>query len=132
MLIARCGLAWDPVVQAVGEGDGETLWASMRALVLSPDFALWAYLAATVSNTMLPSEADRRAWWSAALILAGLGVLLGLSGMGVQLTRWLKPFLEAVVRALTGAFALSAAINLGLIPPLWAAHRVLAWLRRAD
>ena len=58
-----------------------------------PNFWLWVYLIFSISNAMLPSEADRQAWFSLALyfavavaVLYGLGILQSILP---QISDWL-------------------------------------------
>lgn len=93
-----------------------------------PDAAWWLYLAVTVSNTMMPSEADRRAW----LWVAGAGALLtvvlaGVDGAAV-LWQWLEPGLAALGRYLTAVILFAAILDLGLSAGLWLATWLLSRL----
>ena len=66
---------------AVKTGDIDTL-AYALSILFQTDFILfWIYLIFVISNAMLPSKSDRRAWPAfiiAMIILAGLVYLLGL------------------------------------------------------
>ena len=66
-----------------------TLWRYFAV----PNFWLWVYLIFSISNAMLPSEADRQAWFSLALycgvavvVLYGLGIVRQVPG---QISAWL-------------------------------------------
>lgn len=55
---------------------------TLRGYFSIPNFWLWVYLIFSISNAMLPSEADRQAWFSLALycgvaivVLYGLGIV---------------------------------------------------------
>lgn len=57
-----------PLLQA----NWQALLPQMLALTQQPDFWLWFYLTFAVSSTMIPSAADRRAWWAVAVAWASL------------------------------------------------------------
>lgn len=118
-----------------------SLWAQARAgglpetlhtaalLLARPDFWLWFYLLFTVSSTMLPSAADRRAWPPMALVG---GLLLGLSllaGAGGWLLENLAAPLERLFRSAAIVFFISDFAHLLLIPPAWLLMGLLTSLR---
>ncbi len=93
-----------------------------------PDAAWWLYLAMAVSNTMMPSEADRRAWlWVAA---AGLLLALLLAGLGDAAALWqrLEPGLTALGEHLTAVLLFAAVLDLVLSGGLWLATWILSRL----
>lgn len=66
---------------AVETGDVDALTLALTSFFETPFVLLWIYLIFAISNAMLPSAADRRAWPAfiiAMLLLAGLVYLLGL------------------------------------------------------
>lgn len=76
---------------AIQSGDINTLSAALRQVSAVPDFLVWLYLLFAVSNAMMPSRSDRRAW--PALIFALIVVAVVLMILGVQ---------QAVVAGLAG------------------------------
>ena len=96
VLIGFKGLQLGTAVDALVEQDWLSLIDGLREVVQAPGMWIWAYLAFAISNTMLPSRSDMRAWPVIALflaIVAGLVVLLDLGStlMGplVGMLRWL-------------------------------------------
>ncbi len=66
---------------AVQSGDMDTLTFALATLFQTDFILLWIYLIFAISNAMLPSKSDRRAWPAfviAMIILAGFIYLLGL------------------------------------------------------
>jgi hypothetical protein len=61
---------------AVEAGDIDLLTQAIGALFATGDFLLWLYLIFAISNAMMPSASDRRAWPAFALILFVFAVLL--------------------------------------------------------
>lgn len=66
---------------AVQSGDMDTLTFALADLFQTSYILLWIYLIFAISNAMMPSKSDRRAWPPfiiAMIILAGIVYLLGL------------------------------------------------------
>ncbi len=66
---------------AIQSGDMDTLTIALATLFQTDFILLWIYLIFAISNAMLPSKSDRRAWPAfvvAMIILAGFIYLLGL------------------------------------------------------
>jgi hypothetical protein len=105
---------------------------SLPGLFNQPDFWLWFYLTLTVSSTMLPSAADRRAWLPLGFMIA---VLLGISllaGAGNWLLENLALPLNRVFTAIAVVFGISVIVHLVLLLPLWFCRHLLSWLVKVD
>jgi hypothetical protein len=86
---------------------------------------LWFYLTFTVSSTMLPSTADRRAWLPVTLTLVTLLGLALLAGAGPwMLAHIAVPFNQAM-HAVAGVFAISLSTNTAALLPVWLIRRLL-------
>jgi hypothetical protein len=114
-----------PVGEALTRGDGLAMVEGIRAMTAAPDFWVWLYAIFTVSNSMLPSASDRRAWLPSAALLALLGGLLVYAGFGPVLAEALAAPLDAATRALAAAFTLTIALNLFIAPFIWLVERAL-------
>lgn len=69
--------------QAIQSGDMDTITFALADLFQTKYILLWIYLIFAISNAMMPSKSDRRAWPAflvAMIILAGLVYLLGIQG----------------------------------------------------
>jgi hypothetical protein len=82
----------------------------LRALEVS-DAWIWAYAIFTVSNTMLPSQADRQAWTPILLFLLLVGVLLSMSGLGAAIAEGLADPLATALRWLATMCGLTIAVD---------------------
>jgi hypothetical protein len=96
LLIGYRGLQLRPLGEAVASLDWPAMKEGLRYALQAPNAWVWAYLAFAVSNTMLPSRSDMRAWPVIALFLAlatGLAIVLGsgssLADSLVVTLRWL-------------------------------------------
>lgn len=111
--------AWDLFALAVVEGRPEALLDGLQAVTQVPWWGIWVYLAIVVSNTMVPSRADRAGWgWIAvAALLVGGGLLL--FGWGEEAASLAEAPLRAILTYLAAAFTLTAVLDLLLGLPLW-------------
>jgi hypothetical protein len=113
---------WD----GLSTGSLETTLNSLSASFASPDFWLWFYLTVTVSSTMFPSASDRRAWLPVALLV---GLILGVAlffGAGPWMSENLLPVLNDALRGVAIVFAISAAVHLVVLFPVWIFRKVLS------
>jgi hypothetical protein len=118
--------------QTFSTGGVNALKDSLPVLLDQPDFWLWFYLTLTVSSTMLPSAADRRAWLPLGFTIV---VLLGISllvGAGNWLLENLSLPLNQVFMAIAVVFGISIIVHLVLLPPLWGCRRLLSWLAKVE
>ncbi len=77
---------------ALSTGDWVAVLDGLRAATHARDFWVWAYLAFSISNTMLPSRSDMRAWPVVAVSLALTVALMAALGAVAPLAgalRWL-------------------------------------------
>ena len=122
-------LALEPIVGASSEADYVGVLRTLARIPNVPDVGVWLYLAVAISNTMLPSAADRSAWLTAGLIVAAIAGFMLWSGWGLQGMAWVSIVLSVILTRLAAVFSLTAALNLALAIILWAGGRVLLGLR---
>jgi hypothetical protein len=112
-------LGVEPVGGALARGDLLAIAQAVGAMTGLPNFWLWLYLIFTVSNSMLPSASDRRAWWPVVVTLIVFTALLFAFGLGPVLLQTLASPLDTATRALAAAFSITVGLNLVLSPILW-------------
>lgn len=120
------GYAWlgvGPVGEALARGDLLGIAQGVQAMTRASDFWLWLYFIFTVSNSMLPSASDRRAWWPVLIVIAILTLFFFYAGLGSVLIATFWPAVEAAARALASAFTLTIGLNLFFAPLIWLAER---------
>lgn len=110
---------------ALRTGEVEAVLRKAADILITPTSGVWIYLALVVGNNMLPSAADRSAWWAALVFLGGVLAILVLFGSAEWVASWAVPPLQAMMRALAGAFSLVGILDLGLLGLLWALRRAL-------
>lgn len=94
---------------AIQAGSIDRLTDSLSQLFTTPDFLVWLYLIFAVSNAMMPSPSDRRAWPFFILILA----LLGLSLYLLDLREFLVGGIAGPVATVFGYLALAFSLAIG-------------------
>jgi hypothetical protein len=67
---------------ALVAGDWASVLAGLAGMLKAPGIWIWAYAVFAVSNTMLPSRADRQAWLPVILFLALAVALVWVAGLG--------------------------------------------------
>ena len=96
---------------ALAAGDWANLAAGLHSALRAPDAWLWAYVIFSVSNTMLPSRADRQAWTPVLLFLLLIGVLIWVTGLWPAIVQGLAEPLDTALRWLGTMCALTIAID---------------------
>lgn len=97
---------------ALVTGDLANLIAGLLRALKAPDAWIWAYVIFAVSNTMLPSRADRQAWTPVILFLLLAGVLIWVAGLGPAVVKSLTEPLTTALRWLATMCTLTIAIDL--------------------
>jgi len=101
---------------AVGEslaaGNWSTVTAGFLQALKASDAWIWAYLIFAVSNTMLPSRADRQAWRPVILFLLLVGALIWITGLGPAIASRLAAPLSTALRWLATMCAITIVIDL--------------------
>ncbi len=104
----------------------------VRDLLKQPDFWLWFYLVVTVSSTMMPSEADRKAWVPVSIFLSILIAISLFAGAGPWLLEHLSNPIGRALNALALVFGISVLVHFVLIFPLWGVRKLLSRMMKLD
>lgn len=117
---------------AVGSGEIANLTEALGLLFATPDFFVWLYLLFAISNAMLPSPSDRRAWPAfIVLLLAGAGLVYLL-----ELQHVLVAGLSGPVTTLFGflglAFTLAAGVDLVFMFVLYLVESLVSRLKNVE
>lgn len=110
-LVLGLGEAKDALLSGEWSWIGEELWNYVH----TPDFWLWLYLIFSVSNAMLPSEADRRPWRTVLLFLGLITLPFYLAGWIPRVPIAVVGWLQAVMGYLAYLFGLTAAVDVVFI-----------------
>ena len=125
LLIGYRILGLDTLGLALAANDWGNLAAGLLRALKAADAWLWAYVIFTVSNTMLPSRADRQAWVPLFLFLLLLAGLVWVTGFGPALVEGLVEPVATALRWLTAMCALTIAIDLPFILLIVLVERLL-------
>ncbi|MFQ5407983.1 MAG: hypothetical protein ACE5FI_06110 [Anaerolineales bacterium] len=124
VLISYSRLAAGDVGGALALGD-LALAAERLRLADTRDLLVWLYFLFTLSNTMLPSASDRRAWPTVVLLLAILGGLLAYLGVGPLVEESFGELIAVTVRIIAGAFTITILLDLLAFPLVFAVEWLL-------
>ena len=113
-------LRWNTLGQAIVDAQGQALMEGLQAITTVPWWGLWLYLAAAISNTMLPSRSDRAAWGWVLLLALVIGGAVLVIGWGETAASLLEAPIRTILGYLAAAFTATAALDLLLGAPLWA------------
>jgi len=126
--IGYARLAAGEVGVALAEGD-LALAFQLFGRANSSDLLIWLYVMFALSNTMLPSASDRRAWPAVAILLVVLGGLLAYLGLGPIVEQSFGELIAAGVRVIAAAFTITILLNLLALPLIYAVEWLLwQWL----
>lgn len=110
---------------ALATGDWGAVLAWLPQIPRARDAGLWAYAVFAVSNTMLPSRADRQAWTPVLLFLLLIGGIVTATGLGPALMSGLAAPLGTALRWLAATCTLTLTVDLLFALPIALAERVL-------
>ena len=101
--------------------------ASSRLLhvLQSADLLIWVYVLFALSNTMMPSASDRRAWPLVGVLLLALGVGMYYAGMGAVLQRAVGQGISAGVTVIATAFTVTIGVDLVVLPAVYGTEWLL-------
>ncbi len=118
-------LELDQVALAFVHGDWASASSSLVHLVQSADLLIWVYVLFALSNTMMPSASDRRAWPLVAILLLALGAFLYYTGIGTVLQSAVGQGIAAGVRAIATAFMVTIGVDLAVLPIIYGTEWLL-------
>ena len=99
LLIGTVGLDLAPLGRALAARDWSAVEAGLVQAINARSFWIWAYLVFSISNTMLPSRSDMRAWPVVLIFLVGVAALVALLGLGAALVAPLSDALQLLAIA---------------------------------
>ena len=100
---------------AAESGDIESLSQALTTLFATDDFLIWLYLIFAISNAMMPSSSDRKAWPAFALIMLALALILYVIGLQDLMIAGLAGPVATVFGYLGLAFSLTIGVDLFMI-----------------
>ena len=110
-------------------GSLELLVEALRGLWRTNDIFVWAYLFFAISNAMMPSASDRRAWPAFGLILIGLLVVFYFIDFRGVILDSLSDWATVMFANLSLAFSLTIVADLIFIVFIALAERIVSSIR---
>lgn len=120
------------LTDAVQSGDLDQMTLALQQLIGTQDILVWLYLLFAISNAMMPSAADRRAWPAFLLIMAGAALLLAAFGLSDALLLGLAQPAGVLFGYLGLAFTLAVGVDLLFMLLIGLLERVVGRLRGAS
>jgi hypothetical protein len=128
VLIGYSRLGVGPLGAAIASGDVAAIAETFVASLQTADALVWLYLVFVVSNSMMPSASDRRAWMPLAILLVLVGIGLYYVGAVPVVMLSVGEPVAAGVRAIASAFTITIGANLLIIPIIWFVEKLLVRL----
>ncbi len=117
------------VETALTTGNWNGVLAWLPEIPQARDAWLWAYAIFAVSNTMLPSRADRQAWTPVLLFLLMVGGIVTVTGLGPSLVSRLAAPLGTALRWLAATCTLTIVVDLLFVLLIAVGERLLERIR---
>lgn len=132
LLIALNVFDLQALATAIQTGNIETLTESLSALFLTRDFFLWLYLIFAISNAMMPSSSDRRAWPAFAIVMVAFALFLYLVGLINIFVDTLIGPASIVFGNLGLAYSLAIGVDLFFMFAIYALEWLLSRIKGVD
>ena len=120
------------VGKALQTGEVDRLARALGQLFTTPDFFVWLYLIFAISNAMMPSPSDRRAWPAFLLLLLLCALILYLLEIQDLVLAGLSGPVVALFGYLGLAFSLAIGVDLLVILIIYTFERLVSRLRGVE
>jgi len=117
---------------AVSAGDVEQLTTALGQVFSAPDFLVWLYLIFAISNAMMPSASDRRAWPAFLITLVVLLIIILLLNLQDLLINSLTTPMAVVLGYLGLAFSLAIGVDLVFIAVITLLEKVISRIKGVE
>tara|TARA_B100001123_G_scaffold448165_1_gene608126 strand:- start:1590 stop:2240 length:651 start_codon:yes stop_codon:yes gene_type:complete len=115
----------DDVGMALLRGDFINGFINVLHVFRSTDLFIWGYILFALSNTMMPSSSDRRAWPILGILMLIVGLVLYYVRMPAILQTALSNVIIDAVRVIATAFTVTIGVDIVVIPILYSLEWVL-------
>ena len=120
------------LAEAIQSGEVGRLADALAALFETGDFLVWLYLIFAVSNAMMPSASDRRAWPAFAVIMLLFALLLFILGLQDELADTLAGPAATVFGHLGLAYSLAIGVDIFFMAIIWLLERLIGRFKGVD
>ena len=122
-------LQLDVILTGFTQMDWDMIWEGLEIFLKTPDVLLWIYLLLAISNTMLPSPTDYKAWLPVGITFILIYALVVILSIGSEANLWLVNMANTLAETLLRAFGVAAVVNVCLVVPLWLVDRLIKVVR---
>ena len=130
-LIGDLILGAGPLIEPLLHADVVAFRSSLATYTQASDFWIWLYVIFTISNTMFPSESDRRAWWPIVALLGAMALLGYALGLLENVPAAIADAWTELVSYLAYASILTLVVNFGCAAVLALAEKIIEALKGA-
>lgn len=120
------------LMSAIELGDVDILARALSTLFSTGDFLLWLYLLFAISNAMMPSASDRRAWPAFLLIVLAVSAILYLLGLQDLFLQGLTGPVATIFGYLALAFSLTIGVDLFFMFAIYSLEWLLSRLKGVE
>lgn len=124
--IGSSRLGINVIWEAIRHGQMSAINMGIKTVAGQPDFWLWFYMLFTISNTMLPSASDRRAWLPVLLVIGFLIGLVILVGVGPWLLSRFGSTFASAMDTISMVLGITVLMDLVLVPPIYFVRRLVS------
>lgn len=117
---------------AIRAGNLDQLSGALVSLFEAPDFLVWLYLIFAVSNAMMPSPSDRRAWPPVLILLAVAAVILYVLDRQQVIIAGIVGPMTAVFGYLALALSLAIGVDLAFMLIIYILEGLISRLRGVE
>lgn len=117
---------------AIQTGEVDRLTDAMTALFATNDFLVWLYLLFAISNAMMPSASDRRAWPAFAAIMALFAITLFLLNLQDEVVDTLAGPAATVFGYLGLAYSLTVGVDLFFVMIIYLLEQLISRIKGVD
>ncbi|HEY1410035.1 MAG TPA: hypothetical protein VF434_13915 [Promineifilum sp.] len=115
LLIGRTVFSVTSLADAIRSGDVNVLADAMAQVLAAPNVLVWLYLIFAISNAMLPSKSDRRAWPGFLIVMFVFTLVVAVLGRGTGLLDGLARPVTVMFGYLATAFSIAIAVDIVFI-----------------
>lgn len=117
---------------AVQSGEVDRLTRALAQLFTTPDFFVWLYLIFAISNAMMPSPSDRRAWPAFVVVLVVFAFVLYLFQVQDVVLAELSGAVVTLFGYLGLAFSLAIGVDLLVILVIYTFERLVSRMKGVE
>lgn len=117
---------------AISAGNLDLLSGALVTLFEAPDFLVWLYLIFAISNAMMPSPSDRRAWPPVLIVLVIAAIIIYLIDRQQVIIAGMVGPMTAIFGYLALSLSLAAGVDLAFMLTIYILEELISRLRGVE